>query len=133
MSTSPSPLLALAPLRAGVHLRVLLLLLVLLLVVSRLRVLELVPVDDGPPGVLHHLHPVLLLQLLPVLAESHLPGNDNYNKDNDIDNDNNDNEIHLPDGVRPAEHVVVQYGHLQVNLHLTTFNIFYEKNKARIS
>ena len=48
-------------------------------------------------------------------------------------NDYNDNEIHLPDGVRPAEHVVVQYGHLQVNLHLTTFNIFYEKNKARIS
>ena len=87
MPTSPSPLLTLAPLRAGVHLRVLLLLLVLLLVVPWLRVLELVPVYDGPPGVLHHLHPVLLLQLLPVLAESHLPGNDNYNNDNDNVND----------------------------------------------
>ena len=123
MSTSPSPLLALTPLRAGVHLRVLLLLLVLLLVVPWLRVLELVPVYDGPPGVLHHLHPVLLLQLLPVLAESHLPGNDNYNNDNDNNDNDNDNEIHLPDGVRPAEHVVVQDGQLEIDLQMLNSNL----------
>ena len=49
--------------------------------------------DDGPPRVVDHLGPVLLLELLAVVAEQH-----------------------LADRVRAADAVVVQHGHLQVHL-----------------
>ena len=51
------------------------------------------PVDDRPPGVVHHLHPVLLLQLLPVVAEED-----------------------LPDGVGAADAIVVEHGQLEIHL-----------------
>ena len=57
--------------------------------------------------------------------------NDNDN-DNDIDNDNNDNEIHLPDGVRPAEHVVVQDGQLEIDLQMlnSNLNVVFQENSV---
>ncbi len=66
---------------------ILVLLLVLVLVVFRLRVLEDVPLDDGPPGVLQHLLPVLEARLVRLLL---VPA-----------------EIDLPDGVAAADQIVV--------------------------
>ena len=47
-------------------------LVLLLLLVAGVRLPQLVPMDDGPPRVVHHLHPVLLLQLLPTFSKRHL-------------------------------------------------------------
>ena len=55
--------------------------------------LEYVPVDDWPARVVDHLRPVLLLELLAVVAEED-----------------------FADGVRAADAVVVQHSHLQVHL-----------------
>ena len=64
------------------------------------------PVNYRPPRILNHLHPVLLLQLLPVLAQHHLA----Y-------------------GVGPPQHVVVQHCHLKIHLRKIQSN-FNPSNKG---
>ena len=55
--------------------------------------LQDVPVDDGSPGVVNHLRPMLLLQLFPVVPEED-----------------------LADGVGASDAIVIQYCDLQIDL-----------------
>ena len=66
------------------------------------------PVNNRPPRVLNHFHPVLFLQFLSILAQHHLP----Y-------------------GIRTSQHVIVKYGHFKVNLKgiIFTMSEFYFTSK----